>query len=94
MTKPTTFCKIISSNLVEVRLPQVEYFTKIYGYIGDSAGISSGIPVFLISLFHHLMQIAYKIIADCIYKCNLHLQLVVGKMGIIYNKNEIKDTWG
>ena len=35
--------------------------------------------------FNHLMQIAYKILSHCIYKCNLHLMLVVEILGTFYN---------
>ena len=44
--------------------------------------------------FHHSMQIAYKILSYCIYKCNLHLQLVVEKMGNIYNKSKLEQHGG
>lgn len=49
---------------------------------------------FRVFCFQHLMQIAYKILPYCIYKCNLHLSLVVGKMGIIYNKDKIEKHGG
>ena len=35
--------------------------------------------------FNHLMQIAYKILSHCIYKCNVHLVLVVEIWGTFYN---------
>ena len=41
--------------------------------------------VFLVFYFNHLMQIAYKILSHCIYKCNLHPMLVVEILGTFYN---------
>jgi len=49
---------------------------------------------FRVFLFNHLMQIALKILPYCIYKCNLHLSLVVAILGIFYNEGKIEKHGG